>query len=81
MYWLPNLFLLSFRMQDDLEESYECYLQGNPELRAILADFMQAVLIQKPDNVYQFARDYFRPFGSDATHAPPFPSHRVTPSD
>ncbi len=64
-------------MQDDLEESYKSYLQNNPELRAILADFMQAVLIQKPDDVYQFARDYFIPFASNASATPSFLSHRV----
>jgi len=36
----------------------------HPELRAILADFLQSLLIHKPDDVYQFARDTFAPFAT-----------------
>ena len=36
----------------------------HPELRAILADFLQSLLIHKPDDVYQFARDTFAPFAA-----------------
>lgn len=48
--------------QEELEESHRQYMQENPGLKAILADFLQALLIQKPDNVYKFARDFFSPF-------------------
>lgn len=37
---------------------------AHPELRAILADFLQSLLIHKPDDVYQFARDTFTPFAA-----------------
>ena len=49
----------------------------NPELRAILADFMQAVLIQKPDDVYAFAKDFFAPFARNSVPKPSYPSHKV----
>lgn len=49
----------------------------NPELRAILADFMQAVLIQKPDDVYAFARNFFAPFSPDSVPKTSYPSHKV----
>ena len=52
-------------------------MTDNPELRAVLADFMQAVLIQKPDNVHSFARDFFAPFAPDSVPKSSYPSHRV----
>ena len=64
-------------MQAELEETYQHYMTENPELRAILADFMQAVLIQKPDDVYVFAKDFFAPFAQNSVPTPSYPSHRV----
>ena len=43
----------------------------------MLADFMQALLIQKPHDVYEFARDFFAPFAKDAVPKPSYPSHHV----
>ena len=63
--------------QEELEESHRQYMQENPGLKAILADFLQALLIQKPDNVYEFARDFFSPFSPAIPPKPSFPSHRA----
>ena len=63
--------------QEDLKGSYQEYMRQNPELRAMLADFMQALLIQKPDNVYEFAREFFAPFAKDTVPKPSYPSHHV----
>lgn len=41
---------------------------AHPELRAILADFLQSLLIHKPDDVYQFAHDTFAPFAPTYHH-------------
>lgn len=64
-------------LQAELEESYQQYITNNPELKAVLADFMQAVLIQKPDNVYVFAKEFFAPFAPNCVPEPSYPSHRV----
>ena len=44
-------------------------MAAHPELKAILADFLQSLLIHKPDDVYQFARDTFAPFAA-TSHQP-----------
>ena len=64
-------------MQAELEDSYQQYMTENPELKAVLADFMQAVLIQKPDDVYVFAKDFFAPFAKNSIPAPSYPSRKV----
>jgi len=43
-------------------------MSEHPELRAILADFVQSLLIHKPEDVLQFARDTFAPFAPTRTH-------------
>ena len=50
--------------QEQLENDHKEYMLAHPELRAILADFLQSLLIHKPDDVYQFARDTFTPFAA-----------------
>ena len=64
-------------LQAEFEESYQQYITNNPELKAVLADFMQAVLIQKPDNVYVFAQEFFAPFAPNCVPTPSYPSYRV----
>ncbi|CAI8030233.1 Ciliogenesis-associated TTC17-interacting protein [Geodia barretti] len=77
--WEQDLQMVSTFLdkKEDLKDSYHEYMRQNPELRAMLADFMQALLIQKPDDVYEFARDFFAPFAKDAVPKPSYPSHHV----
>lgn len=60
-----------------MSAEYRQYIAANPELWAILADFLQAVLIQKPDNVYKFAQDFFKPFDPLAPAQPSQPTTRL----
>uniref|UniRef100_A0A3P9H718 Ciliogenesis-associated TTC17-interacting protein n=1 Tax=Oryzias latipes TaxID=8090 RepID=A0A3P9H718_ORYLA len=48
--------------QKELKEEYALYLRQHPEIRALISDFMQFLLLRKPENVYQFAKEYFSPF-------------------
>jgi len=41
---------------------YRTYLKDHPELRALLSDFLQAALQQKPANIVGFAANYFEPW-------------------
>uniref|UniRef100_A0A3B5LIT4 RIIa domain-containing protein n=1 Tax=Xiphophorus couchianus TaxID=32473 RepID=A0A3B5LIT4_9TELE len=43
---------------------HNSYLREHPELRALLSDFLQDLLIVKPDNIFQFAREYFPPYST-----------------
>lgn len=53
-----------YQLQEQLENDHKQYMLAHPELRAILADFLQSLLIHKPDDVYQFARETFAPYAA-----------------
>lgn len=55
------LAYLSTRKQK-LIDSHESYISQHPEMREILNDFLSSVLLNKPDDVYLFAKEYFHPF-------------------
>lgn len=57
--------------QEELREDHASYLRQHPEIRALISDFLQFLLLRKPDDVFQFAREYFLPF---ASCRPPEPS-------
>ncbi|KAJ3595018.1 hypothetical protein NHX12_004323 [Muraenolepis orangiensis] len=50
--------------KEELMADHASYLRQHPELRALLADFLQFLLLRKPDNVIHFAKEYFLPFSS-----------------
>ncbi|XP_074659702.1 ciliogenesis-associated TTC17-interacting protein-like [Tubulanus polymorphus] len=50
--------------KEDLKGDHAAYMRHHPELRALLADFLQFLLLRKPDDVATFAADYFAPFSS-----------------
>eukprot|EP01112_Ceratiomyxa_fruticulosa_P022602 TRINITY_DN8331_c0_g1_i14.p1 TRINITY_DN8331_c0_g1~~TRINITY_DN8331_c0_g1_i14.p1 ORF type:complete len:270 (-),score=47.47 TRINITY_DN8331_c0_g1_i14:98-907(-) len=60
--------LLFTQEEKKLKVDHEQYLRNHPELNNIMVDFMNECLIQRPDNVYKFARDYFGTFVK-ATHS------------
>ena len=62
--------------QEELMASHSDYMRQHPELRALLADFVQTLFIQKPDNIFKFAHDFFRPYHPQALHDQPFHSTR-----
>uniref|UniRef100_A0A3B4Z132 Ciliogenesis-associated TTC17-interacting protein n=1 Tax=Stegastes partitus TaxID=144197 RepID=A0A3B4Z132_9TELE len=50
--------------KDELKAGHASYLRQHPEIRALVSDFLQFLLLRKPDDVHQFAREYFLPFAS-----------------
>ncbi|CAM5088130.1 unnamed protein product [Natator depressus] len=54
--------------KEELQAGHASYARRNPELRALLADFLQLLLLRKPDDVLTFAAEFFAPF---ATQRPP----------
>ncbi|XP_068197230.1 ciliogenesis-associated TTC17-interacting protein [Antennarius striatus] len=48
----------------ELKTDHASYLRRHPEIRALMSDFLQFLLLRKPDDVYQFAREYFLSFAS-----------------
>ncbi|KAL0966352.1 hypothetical protein UPYG_G00294220 [Umbra pygmaea] len=54
--------------KEELKAEHSSYMRKHPELRAMMADFLQFLLLRKPSNVFEFACEYFSPF---ASHRPP----------
>ncbi|XP_040911412.1 ciliogenesis-associated TTC17-interacting protein [Toxotes jaculatrix] len=54
--------------KEELKADHASYLRQHPEIRALISDFLQFLLLRKPDDVFQFAREYFLPFAS--RHSP-----------
>lgn len=50
--------------KDDYKNDYEQYIREHPELRAIVADYMQSILCFKPKNVVEFTTKFFAPYSS-----------------
>ena len=48
-----------FFFQEELIDDHNSYIRRHPELHALLADFLQFVLLRKPDDVFEFAKDFF----------------------
>jgi hypothetical protein len=40
-------------------KSHEQYVLKHPELRNLLSDYLQTLLLQKPKDVYAWTREYF----------------------
>ncbi|XP_029970643.1 ciliogenesis-associated TTC17-interacting protein [Salarias fasciatus] len=60
--------------KEEIKADHAQYLQQHPEIRALISDFLQSLLLRKPDDVVQFAGEYFLPF---ASHRPPDPNTKA----
>ncbi|XP_041847761.1 ciliogenesis-associated TTC17-interacting protein [Melanotaenia boesemani] len=54
--------------KDELKADHALYLRQHPEIRALISDFLQSLLLRKPDDVLLFAKKYFLCF---APSSPP----------
>ncbi|XP_018862984.1 ciliogenesis-associated TTC17-interacting protein isoform X2 [Parus major] len=53
--------------KEELQLSHAAYLQQHPEVRALLSDFLRALLLQQPQDPISFAAEFFayqRPIGT-----------------
>lgn len=51
-------------LQEELINDHKTFIRHKPELRALLEDFCQFVLLRKPDDVCSFASHYFASFST-----------------
>lgn len=58
--------------KDELNSSHNDYMSHHPEMREIMNDFLSAVLLNKPDDVFLFAKEYFHPFNPTPVKDKPF---------
>ncbi|KAL7890639.1 hypothetical protein AOLI_G00001150 [Acnodon oligacanthus] len=61
--------------KEELKADHSSYVRHHPELKTLLADFLQFLLLRKPQDVFSFARDFFAPFD---TRRPPGSSFRTS---
>ncbi|OXB77131.1 UNVERIFIED_CONTAM: hypothetical protein H355_007778 [Colinus virginianus] len=71
--WEEDVQLRSWFLdrKEELRASHSTYIQQHPELFALLADFLQALLLRQPPDPILFAAEFFAPF---AHRQPPGPS-------
>ncbi|XP_069792079.1 ciliogenesis-associated TTC17-interacting protein [Narcine bancroftii] len=63
-----------------LKADYSSYVRHHPELKCILADFLQSLLLRKPQDVLTFATEYFSSFSTfQADQAPILTSSKANP--
>ncbi|XP_072117129.1 ciliogenesis-associated TTC17-interacting protein [Mobula birostris] len=63
-----------------LKADYSSYIRHHPELKSILADFLQFLLLRKPQDVITFAAEYFSSFSTFSTEQSPFlTSNKLSP--
>eukprot|EP00441_Pelagodinium_beii_P042254 CAMPEP_0197647488 /NCGR_PEP_ID=MMETSP1338-20131121/25532_1 /TAXON_ID=43686 ORGANISM="Pelagodinium beii, Strain RCC1491" /NCGR_SAMPLE_ID=MMETSP1338 /ASSEMBLY_ACC=CAM_ASM_000754 /LENGTH=76 /DNA_ID=CAMNT_0043221299 /DNA_START=61 /DNA_END=291 /DNA_ORIENTATION=+ len=51
--------------EEELLQEHSAYLEQHPELRQVLNDFMSSVLLHRPEQVFEFTREYFTAFKQD----------------
>ncbi|XP_035751705.1 LOW QUALITY PROTEIN: ciliogenesis-associated TTC17-interacting protein [Egretta garzetta] len=74
--WEEDIQLWSWFLdrKEELQASHAAYIQQHPELRALLADFLQALLLQQPHDPVSFAAQFFAPFACQQPPETPFAS-------
>ncbi|TPP57648.1 hypothetical protein FGIG_03013 [Fasciola gigantica] len=62
--WKNDMQLYSkyLSRKDELKADYLLYLRNNPVVKDMLSDFIQALLMQKPDNTIEFAMEFFKSY-------------------
>ncbi|XP_075613060.1 ciliogenesis-associated TTC17-interacting protein isoform X2 [Balearica regulorum gibbericeps] len=88
--WEEDIQLYSWFLdrKEELQASHSTYIQQHPELQALLADFLHALLLQQPHDPVSFAVQFFSfqhppgtPFTSRAASPLPSPLHGRPPAD
>ncbi|XP_075367752.1 LOW QUALITY PROTEIN: ciliogenesis-associated TTC17-interacting protein [Mycteria americana] len=74
--WEEDIQLFSWFLdrKEELQASHAAYVQQHPELRALLADFLQALLLRQPHDPTSFAAQFFAPFACQRPPGTPFAS-------
>ncbi|XP_075037170.1 ciliogenesis-associated TTC17-interacting protein [Mixophyes fleayi] len=59
--------------KEELISDHETYLRRHPEMKVLLGDFMQFLLLRKPEDIIAFAADFFGPFSPAQERGDTFP--------
>ena len=55
----PELKTYFSKIKEEIKLEHVEYMKSHPELRDILNDFISSLLLDKPENIYNYAKDYF----------------------
>lgn len=61
----PELLTYFHATKDSITEEHREYLLNHPEIRQIMQDFLSKLLLNKPDNIHEFANEYFSYFKAE----------------
>jgi len=66
LHWKEDMELMSHFLdrREELINNHKDYFRNKPEIRALIADFCQFVLLRKPDDICRFASEYFAPMST-----------------
>ncbi|CAN2389107.1 Ciliogenesis associated TTC17 interacting protein, partial [Pristimantis euphronides] len=78
--WEDDVQLYSefLERKEELTSDHETYLRQHPEIKALLGDFMQFVLLRKPEDIITFAAEFFGPFSSAEERGETFRSSTIS---
>ena len=69
----PELKTFYLKIKEEIKKEHVEYLQKHPEITEIMNDFVSSLLLEKPENIYVYAKDYFTFFNTDKK------IHRLSP--
>jgi len=68
------------KIKDEIKKEHVEYLGQHPEIRELLNDFMSSLLLEKPGDVYDYAKEYFSFFNKEKEIVPEKPLVLAGPS-
>jgi len=61
----PQLQTYFSHIKEEIKSEHVQYVKSHPEIRDILNDFLSSLLLEKPEDIYHYARKYFSFFNVD----------------
>lgn len=61
----PELKTYYMQVKDEVKKEHNAYISAHPEIRQLLNDFLSTLLLEKPEDVYDYAQDYFSFFNTE----------------
>ena len=61
----PELQAYYSRIKEDIKLEHAAYMEGKPEIKDLLNDFVSSLLLKKPGNIYDYAKEYFSYFNTE----------------
>ena len=55
----PELQNFYTTVKEGIKTDHQKYIKEHPEIRQLVNDYFSALLLHKPDNVYDFSKKYF----------------------